>query len=206
MPLDDDILIEDIADVAPPTDAALGRIAALAMRQRSEEREAMALTAQLQAALARLRQTREVDLPEAMRAVGMSKFALTDGTEVKIEDKLTGAKLTSPPALAWVDEHGGSSLIKTTIALEMDRGDVEAAREILTELRQNKHANRFKRLELEESIHAMTIAKFAREMVEQGEDPPLELLGVHRRVAAIVGKRPKSVELTGLASRERNLR
>ncbi len=195
----DEALVEE---APPPTDGELARVSTLALRQRGEEREAIRLTALLRAALERLRQTREIDLPDAMRAVGMAKFELTDGTEIKIEDKLNGTKLTSPEGLSWVEEHGGSSMIKCAVVLEMDRGDVETAREIYQTLRGHPAANRFKRLDIEQSVHASTIAAFARELVAKGDDPPLEILGVNRRVAAIVGARPKTVELTGLASRE----
>ncbi len=195
----DEVLVEE---APPPTDGELARVSALAQQQREQEREAMRLTALLRAALERLRQTRETDLPEAMRAVGMAKFTLTDGTEIKVEDKLNGTKLTSPEGLSWVEGHGGSSMIKCAMVLEMDRGDVETAREIYQTLRDHPAANRFKRLDIEQSIHASTIAAFVRELVAKGEDPPLEVLGVNRRVAAIVGTRPKSVELTGLISRE----
>ncbi len=91
-----------VEEAPPPTDGELARVSTLALRQRAEEREAIRLTALLRAALKRLRTTREIDLPEAMRAVGMAKFELTDGTEIKIEDKLNGTKLTSPEGLSWV--------------------------------------------------------------------------------------------------------
>lgn len=195
---DDQIGFADVEPAPPPTDSELSRVASLAERQRAEEREAMRLTGLLQAALTALRQTREVDLPEAMRAAGIAAFALTDGTTIKVEDKLIGTMLTNADGLAWVEEHGGAALIKTTLELEMDRGDIADARALLAELRAHRLANRFKKLDLKEFVHHSTIGSFARELVERGEDPPLEKLGVYRSVAAIVGQRPKTIDLKGL--------
>lgn len=194
----DDLTPLDVEAAPPPTDSELARVAALAERQRREEAEAIRLTGLLRAALDALRKTREVDLPEALRAVGMSEFALLDGTRVKVEDKLVGTMLTDPAGLAWVEEHGGASLIKTSVTIEMDRGDVAEARALLTELRSHRLANRFKKLNLAEFVHHSTIGAFARELAERGEDPPLETLGVYRSTAAIVGQRPKTVDLKGL--------
>lgn len=192
---------DEVLEVEPdeePTDADRSRVTHLALLQRKQEREVMRRTAALQEALNSLRQTREVDLPEAMRATGQSKFALLDGTPVKLEEKLTGTKLTNPVGLGYVEEQGGASLIKTAIFVEMDRGDVGEARDLLRELRGHRMANKFKRLELEEHVHQSTIASFCRELLAKGKDVPLERLGVNRRVTTIVGDRPKSVELTGL--------
>lgn len=200
----DDLSTLDVEAAPPPTDGELSRVAALAERQRTEELEAVRLTGLLQRALGDLRKTREVDLPEAMRAAGLSAFSLTDGTTVKVEDKLVGTMLKSddnPEGVAWVDEHGGSSLIKTIIEVELDRGDVSEARALLTELRSHRLANKFKKLQLSEFVHHSTVGAFVRELVERGEDPPLDVLGVYRSTAAVVGDRPKTVELKGLVRR-----
>jgi hypothetical protein len=196
-----DDMMMDVEPAPPPTDAELSRVAALAERQQVEEAEAERLTGLLQRALAALRQTREVDLPEALRAVGMSEFSLLDGTRVKLEDKLIGTKLVSTEGLRWVEDHGGASMIKTTITVEMDRGDLVEARGLLAELKRHRLANSFKKLDLSEYVHQATSAAFARELLEQGEDPPLDTLGVYRVVQTIVGERPKTVELKGIARR-----
>jgi len=194
--------VSDTVEAIVPTDAELARVRRLAELQRSQTREVVRITRELVTALNLLRQTREVDLPEAMRDVGLSEVKLLDGTPVKVEDKLTGTKLTSPVGLGYVEENGGARLIKTAIVVELDRGDLAAAREVYQDLRSHKKANLFKRLELEEHVHQSTIAAFVRELIAKGKDVPLERLGVHRRVTAIVGARPKSVELAGLTEEE----
>ncbi len=199
--MSDDLTATDVEPAPPPTDADLSRVATLAERQCQEEAEAIRLTVLLQQALAALRQTREVDLPEALRAVGLAGFTLTDGTPVKIEDKFIGTMLTDPAGLRWVEDHDGVPLIKTTIEIELDRGDLAEARLLLAELRAHRLSNRFKKLDLKEQIHHSTIGAFVRELVLRGDDPPLDLLGVYRSTSTVVGARPKTVELKGLARR-----
>jgi len=190
-----------LADDAEPTDAERASVSSLAELQIEQEAEVIQLTALLQAALERLRKTSQVDLPDAMRAIRQSEFRLLDGRRVKLEEKLTGLKLTNPEGLAWVEANGGASTIKTSITVEMDRGDLESARELMQELRGHRLANRFKTLSMEESVNASTNGAFAREKERDGANPPLELLGVYRMVRTVVGDRaPKPVELKGLAA------
>ncbi len=186
---------------ADPSDAEVSSIAALARRAKTLEAEVADATAALQLKLNEYRQIINHDLPNALRQAGVSGLPLADGTPVALRVAFDSGKLTDPAALTWVEENGGSSLIKTQILLEMDRGDLAAAREILTELCGNRHANKFRVLTLAESVNPQTIAKFAREMIEQRKDPPLDLLGVRRRAYATVGDRPRTVDLKGFVKR-----
>jgi hypothetical protein len=186
---------------ADPTDADVTSIAALARRAKALEGEVAAATAALQLKLNEYRQLTDHDLPNALRQAGISGLPLADGTPVALRVAFDAGKLTNPEGLAWVEAHGGGPLIKTQIALEMDRGDLDAAREILAGLRGSRHANRFRLLTLTESVNPQTIAKFARELIEQRKDPDLQLLGVRRRSYVTVGDRPRTVELKGFLKR-----
>lgn len=198
-------LIDFNLDVEPapaPPDDDLHRVAALAERGRIEEALVVERTAALKEALDAYRNTVERELPEAMVACGMSEFKLLDGTKVGIESKFIGGKLLDPVALDWVEEHGGGPLIKTLITLELPANELPTARAVLNDLRNHPAANRFVRLELERSVHQSTIGAFAKELTEGRKNPPLDLLGVIRRVTARLGaRRPRSVELKGLEKR-----
>lgn len=197
-------LVDDPAlDEAPaePTDAEVRSIATLAQRQKYLEREIAEATAALQLQLNEYRQIANHDLPNALRQAGVAGFPLADGTPVAMRLAYNASKLTAPEGLRYVEANGGGPLIKTTITLEMDRGDLDAAREILTMLRDSPHANRFKALVLSEEVNPMTLSKFARELVEQRKDPDLQLLGVHRSAYAVVGDRPRQVDIKGFAKR-----
>jgi nucleotide-binding universal stress UspA family protein len=198
--VDDPALAAELG-AADPTDADVSSIAALARRAKQLEGEVADATAALRAKLTEYHQIVGHDLPNALRQAGVAGLPLADGTPVALRTTFDGSKLTSAEGLRWVEENGGSSLIKTQLVLEMDRGDLEAAREILTELRGNRHANKYKVLTLREEVNPQTIAKFARELIDQRKDPPLQLLGVRRRSYATVGDRPQTVDLKGFVRR-----
>lgn len=197
-PLDDPALQES-SDA--PTDAELSSIAGLAQRQKALEGEIAEMTTALKLKITEYWQVANYDLPNALRQASTAGFTLTGGAKVELKTAFNGSKLTNPAGLAWVEANGGSSLIKTAILLEMDRGDLDAAREILAELRQSRHANSFKTLTLTEEVAPQTIAKFARDLIDQHKDPDLQLLGVRRSSYAVVGERPRSVPLTGFDKR-----
>ena len=196
--IDDPALTEA---AAAPTDTEIRSIATLARELKALEGEIADDTEALRVKLANYHRIAQHELPNALRQAGVAGFPLADGTPVALKVALSGSKLVNPAGLAWVEANGGGSLIKTAILLEMDRGDLPAAREIIQELRGSRHANRFARLALTEEVNPMTIVKFVRELIETRKDPPLELLGVRRRSYATVGDRPRSVELKGFAKR-----
>jgi hypothetical protein len=197
--VDDPALAVDQAE--GPTDGEVRSIATLARELKALEGEIANDTAALQVKLTRYHQLSGIDLPNSLRQAGISGFQLADGSPVALKTSYDGTKLTTPEGLRWVEDNGGGSLIKTAIVLVMDRGDLPAAREILALLRANRHANRFTSLALTEEVHPQTVAKFVREQIEARKDPPLALLGVHRRTYTTVGDAPRRLELKGFAKR-----
>lgn len=194
--------VEDSSEAVPPSDAQLRTVADLAAAQREAEDRVVRATAELRAASAALRRIAEEELPEAMRRAGVSDFKPDGLPRVRVEDRLTSAQITEPEALAWLEANGGAALIKTSVEVEMDRGDLEVARRIYEALKLDPAANRFRRLSLKRLVWQGTGASFAKEKIEAGLDPPLDLLRVTRTVRAVVGRRPRSVELHGLEERE----
>jgi hypothetical protein len=187
--------------IEDPSDSQLASVASLGRRQVELEREVARLTTELKAAIAALMQVSQHDLPLAMVEAGYAapSSLVAAGLKIALTDKLIGGKLTDPAGLTYVDEHEGSSIIRSQMIVELDAGDTETALRLYEMMRTDPAANKFKRLTLEKSVPAPTIAKFARER-NLGNDPDvLKLIGVYRRVSAQVGnRRPKTVELTGL--------
>ena len=198
--VDDPALVEDRA-ATDPSDADVSSIAGLARRTKALEAEVTEATAVLQLKLNEYRQLIDHDLPNALRQAGVNGLPLADGTPVALRVAFDSGKLVDPVALEWVEANGGGPLIKTTITVELDRGDLDSARELMTVLAQHRHANKYKALRLVEEVNPQTIAKFARELIEQRKDPPLQLLGVRRRSYATVGDRPRPVDLRGFVKR-----
>ena len=202
MMIDDDLLDDpSLQNDDLPSDGQARTIANLAREQEDAEAEVVAATERLQTALARYRQVAEVDLPAALRAAGTSALTTTSGGTVKLVTDYDATQLENPEGLRWYEEHGGSSLIKTAVLVELDRGDLPAAREIMQLLRDSRHANKFRTLKLTESVHPQTNGAFVRRMIAQHKDPPFDVLGVHPRTYAVVGDKPKRVELKGFVKR-----
>lgn len=189
----------DIAAPGAPADADLRRVSSLVAEQAEAEAEVLRLTSELTAAIERLRGISDAALPEAMAAVGMSKFSLADGTGVRVEDRYYAGKLTNREGIDWVVGAGHESAVDTVITLALDRTDREVALDLMQSLRAHPAANRFRSLELEESVNAARLAALVKRAVAAGRNPPLEALGTYRRVRAVIAdRRFKTVELKGL--------
>lgn len=198
--MSDDPFVDDpsLDDAPLPADAKIKSVSELAIELRAAEAEVYAATDALKRALATYHRVAGVDLPRALMDAGASTLTTTDGAKVELKTAYDTKQLTEPAGLTWVETHGGSALIKTSILVELDRGDLPAARELLELIRQSRHANKLRTLALTESVHPQTLGAFVRRRVEAGDDPPLETLGVHRRVyAQLGGRRPKSIDLKG---------
>jgi|GEM_PF-6066460 len=145
------------------------------------------LTEALKEANGLLTATRETDLPEALRACHYSAPTkiVVSGFTVEFKDEFNGKKLSDPTAHAWLDENGHGDLAKNVLTVRFGKGDEGVAKELLNYVRAQPSVNRLG-IDLAKWVDAQTIAAFAREQWGNGENPPLELLGVSRRQAAKV--------------------
>lgn len=194
---EDDVLDPSVQNDELPSDAALGTIAALAARLKAAEDDLVAATNRLKQASAEYNNVANVLLPQALRAAHTLSFTTAGGQNVELKTAYDAKKLTDSAGLAWVEANGGGPLIRTEITVGLDRGDRELAREIMTLLRSHRGANAFVELKLTESVHDKSLGAFVRRLVEARKDPPMDVLGVHRRTYATVGRRPRSVDLKG---------
>lgn len=162
-----------------------------------------AIEAQVQRALALMRQIKEIDdlskqvraefqflttrtLPDAMGTAGILEFKTNDGVKVSIKEIVSGSlpkeETQRKAAFEWLIANGGADLIKEHVQLEFGRGQHNEAAMVkgeLEKLGQTFAAN--------ETVHSSTLAAFARERMRAGEPLPLELLGLYAgRAAKIV--------------------
>lgn len=119
----EDYSVEDLPDdkLSAVSDAAFALHAAQA--------EVVAIELQLSAAKARVQQIEQSDLPQAMLAMGMEKFTLTNGDTVKIVD-VVNASITEenqPLAFAWLRRTGNDSIIKRLVGAAFGKGDDKKA-------------------------------------------------------------------------------
>lgn len=156
------------------TNEELGQISRLAERQLEEELQVVKLEEQLKQAKEALRQTSDVDLPNAMAEVGLSSFTLSNGTKISVKDEVYASipKECQEKAFLWLRNHDFGSLIKNQIIAEFGKGEDEEAHEAAALLAEHGW-----RPQQKESVHPMTLKAFIREQLTEGKEVPLEFFG-----------------------------
>lgn len=159
-----------------------------ATRELAEAREDVtAAEAALKAAQDRVRQIEEFRLPELMREAGQTMLKTIDGATVELTETLhasiPAANLSQ--ALAWLIEHGQASIIKRDLRLQFGKNEEDKADRALALILEGGFTPQDK-----QSVHPQTLAAVLRELVAEGVDVPMELLGAHVRSFAKV-KAPK---------------
>lgn len=193
----DDVLsmaLEDADEKAnvAPSDEGKASIARLAARRNQLADELAQLEQAAKDKKKELARCEEQDLPEAMDAIGMAEFTLTDGTKISVKTFYT-ANITAErkeAAFAWLDEHGHGGIIKTDVSASFGRGDLEVARSFL------EYCKAFGEAEvaptLDQSVHWSTLRKFVEEEIVADRELDRELFGVYiGRKATVTAKKSK---------------
>jgi hypothetical protein len=118
-------------------------------------------------------------LPDAMTAAGTASFITTTGVKISIKEIVSGSlpkdESRRSEALRWLENNGGLSIIKGSIEAQFERGEDNAQK-------RNQTAEILNKLGIDfvenESVHPQTLAAFAREKLKNGEEVPLETLGL----------------------------
>ena len=121
-------------------------------------------------------QISQVDLPELMQEVGMASFTLSDGSSISVKDQMRASlpKKNKVEVANWLKEHGAGSLIKDTVVIEFQKGENSRAEELIDLLVDNGFSNFHEDI----SINTGSLKALAKEKLAQGEDIPLELMGI----------------------------
>ena len=121
-------------------------------------------------------QISQVDLPEAMQSVGMQSFTLENGSSISVKDQMRASlpKKNKAEVANWLKEHGAGSLIKDTIVVEFPKGDASRAEELIDLLVEKGFSNWYEDI----SINTGSLKALAKEKLAQGDDVPLELMGI----------------------------
>lgn len=77
-------------------------------------------------------------------------------------------------AFAWLEEHGVGELIKNVVSVQFPKGDNDRASDAIELLRDLGCSP-----QREQSVHPMTLKKFARERLEDGLPINLDILGLY---------------------------
>lgn len=173
-----DMAEEDADTKVDPSDHGKAGIARLASKQATLAEEISVLEAAVKEKKKELQRVEEQDLPEAMDAIGMSEFTLTDGTKISIKTfynaSIPGER--KEEAFTWLDENGHGGIIKTDVSVAFGRGELEIARAFVEFARGFNEAAIDP--ELEQGVHWQTLRSFVKEQIEGGSALPLDLFGV----------------------------
>lgn len=178
---DEDFLAEVRRDAeqtqAIPKDELMESLAKKALRQVELENEVLDLETRLKARKADLAKVSEYEIPELMQQIGVSKFTLTNGLEVKTSPFYVGKISEEKADLAfdWLEENKHDGIIKGEFVVMYRRPDkqrlgqfIDLARELGLEFKDKL------------SVHPMTLKAFVKEQIESGdEDFPRDLFGVY---------------------------
>lgn len=154
----------------------LAQITQSARDLRDADREVEEAEAALKAAKQKANNIREVVLPGLMKEAGQEKLRTVDGWDLELVETLRASipAATKNEALKWLEEHGQAAIIKRQIDLAFGKDETEKAdRALAIILEAGFHPTD------KQTVHPMTLAATLRELIEAGEDVPLELLGAY---------------------------
>lgn len=179
IPLGDNILAQ-IAGVARDIEAAKADVA-----------EAERVLKDKQATL---RVLQENTLPDLMNEAGQTELTTTDGLVVTVKDYVRGnpSKEQEPAAVAWLRSVGQGGIVKSRLTADLGKlpeDKVAAAEEAL-------RAQGIRDIARGETVHPQTLLAAVREMLEEGKDVPLGILGIQQMKKAEV-KPAKKVRAKG---------
>jgi len=187
-----------LADAAiaasPPTDEQLAGVARLAREQLELEADVDAIERALKATKERLREHSTKTLPDALRALGLSEFKLTDGSAVTVKTVISAnlSKAKQPEAFAWLRERKLDDLIKHQLVVRLVRGQDEVAQNIKAHLTLNGLA-----FDDKETVHPQTLSAWVRERLASHQEVPLDTFGVYVGSVAEVTRSSPPVNKTG---------
>lgn len=148
-----------------------------------QQREVDRLTEELRNAKEDMLRTEREDLPDLMRELGVSEFALRTGEKITVKEdvdaSITGK--TRAGALQWLITNGFGGLIKTEVLARFDRGAHEEA-----EAFARRVAETHDDIELKETVHPGTLKAFVKEQMAGGAAVPVDLFNIRPYDKAII--------------------
>lgn len=163
----------------------LSRLSNLASEQAAAEAEVARLEGELTKARERLRDFAERQVPELMDSIGIEEFKTSSGLKIKVDETIRAgiSVANGPKAFAWLRENNHAALIKRAFSVTFGKGQDEKADAFAKELEaQGLDADD------KTTVHPSTLAAFVREKLRNGDEIPLDLLGVHRQRFAKIMK------------------
>ncbi len=173
----------DYGDDAAPDARAVAQAFAeldrlvLAAERATREREAAELVLKRCQAVEERLLTKEI--PTLLEGMRMKKCTTRSGVDVVLEQKIRASLPgherieARAGAVKWLIEHGHGGVVKNTVRVDLERGMDERADALVMLLReQGFDPQTFK------DVHAGTLSKLVRELMEEGRVVPRDLFSV----------------------------
>lgn len=172
--------MHDYSDyTAPVSDNVLTALAEGARELATAEQRQAEAERDFEAAKAETRRLSENVLPELMDAADTTDWTGADaGVRVQIQEKVRGSisKANEKDAFDWLEANGHGKMVRRQIIVEFGKEDEEAAAALANKLVAEGYQVAQKR-----SVHASTLQAWARQMLKDGKEIPMQVLGIFRQ-------------------------
>jgi len=161
----------------------LKTVAELARHIRDEEEYISSLESDLKSAKKKLLKMTDEDMPAMLAEVGISSFALEDGSTVEVKQTYGASILVNnrPQAYDWLRDNGYDDIIKNTVLCQFGRGEDDKDNAFSAFAEQEVFVPTQKT-----EIHPQTLRAFVKERCEAGEEFPMELFGAYVGQRAVI--------------------
>ena len=166
----------------------LTSVAALARTIRDKEAKISDLEQTLKDEKKTLLKLTDEEMPSMLAEIGMSSFALDDGSTVEVKQTYGASILVSkrPEAYDWLRDHGHDDIIKNTVLCQFGRGEDDQAGAFAAFAQKQGFIP-----EQKTEVHPQTLRAFVKERCEAGEDFPMELFGAWVGQRAVIKRGKK---------------
>ncbi len=180
----DDIFGEDTPEVKTN---AFAQIKATAEQQEQAEVTVEKAEDELRLAKKELTRIAEKIFPELLNSLEMTEDITIDGIRVQLAEKLRGSipVANKVEAFKWLNEEGHGHIIKRQIVIEFGKDEEKWAEKFMRDCRQRKKQLN---MTVTRAVHHITLKAWCQEMLDDGEDIPLELLGVFLQIFTKVSR------------------
>ena len=186
------LMEQDFEDKATAIDKidqqGLTSVAALAWTIRDKESKISDLEQELKEEKKALIKLTDEEMPSMLAEIGMSSFALDDGSTVEVKQTYGASILVEkrPEAYEWLRDNGYDDIIKNTVACQFGRGEDDQASAFAAFAQQQGYVP-----EQKTEVHPQTLRAFVKERCEAGEEFPMELFGAWVGQRAVIKRGKK---------------
>lgn len=186
------LMEQDFEDKATAIDKidqqGLTSVAALARTIRDKESKISDLEQELKEEKKALIKLTDEEMPSMLAEIGMSSFALDDGSTVEVKQTYGASILVEkrPEAYEWLRDNGYDDIIKNTVACQFGRGEDDQASAFAAFAQQQGYVP-----DQKTEVHPQTLRAFVKERCEAGEEFPMELFGAWVGQRAVIKRGKK---------------